>query len=547
MAVQITVANFAAVCNLVCQLVAYPQSLDPAGSPDLKHGQMRAAVNDALQELLNIYDWQDLTKDGSIDVVADFPGQAEKSFPLPEDFYRFVDQTQWVNGQRWPAAGPVSPQEWKAYVVEGMAPVTTLYWQIRQDRIWFLAPPTTSMNFAFFYMSVAQVIDETDSTLLKNIAAKNGDRFLLDSYLITLLARKKWLEWNSMDTGAATADFNTAFNSRVGADKGAPVLNLSRRGRGVCTPLGFGVPASGFGAPGATPGIDITNFYTKAESDARFLTQAEADALYLSAVAAALLYEPLLGHPSADGYLLSSTAAGVRSWIPAPTGGGGPIAASGVTNTPAGGIASTDVQAALNELDSEKSNVGHGHTASGIANTPAGNIASTDVQGALNELDSEKAATVHTHAASGVTNTPAGNIAATDVQAALNELDTEKAPKADPTFTGRATFQGYKETVITASGTSFSPDPTTGTMFVYTTTGAATLTLPTPVAGVSFTVDIIFGGAHALTVSGGGTVRWPGGSAPTFTSATGKRDSLGFKSTDTTNTHASVIGQNYAA
>lgn len=80
------------------------------------------------------------------------------------------------------------------------------------------------------------------------------------------------------------------------------------------------------------------------------------------------------------------------------------------------------------------------HPASAITNTPAGNLAATTVQAALNELDTEKEATgtaaaavsAHTgdgtdaHAASAITNTPAGNIAATTVQAAINELDSEK-------------------------------------------------------------------------------------------------------------------------
>jgi hypothetical protein len=33
--------------------------------------------------------------------------------------------------------------------------------------------------------------------------------------------------------------------------------------------------------------------------------------------------EPALGNPAADGHVLRSTAAGVRSWTPAPTGGAG--------------------------------------------------------------------------------------------------------------------------------------------------------------------------------------------------------------------------------
>lgn len=122
-------------------------------------------------------------------------------------------------------------------------------------------------------------------------------------------------------------------------------------------------------------------------------------------------------------------------------------AASAITNTPAGGIAATTVQAAINELDTEKATVtalsnhtgaaAGAHAATAISNTPAGGISATTVQAAINELDTEKATTAalsaHTgaasgaHAASAISNTPAGNIAATDVQSALNELDSEKA------------------------------------------------------------------------------------------------------------------------
>ncbi len=48
------------------------------------------------------------------------------------------------------------------------------------------------------------------------------------------------------------------------------------------------------------------------------------------------LYEPSLGNPSVDGYILSSTIAGVRSWVAQATGGGGGGAPSG----PAGGVLS---------------------------------------------------------------------------------------------------------------------------------------------------------------------------------------------------------------
>ena len=84
-------------------------------------------------------------------------------------------------------------------------------------------------------------------------------------------------------------------------------------------------------------------------------------------------------------------------------------AGTAITNTPAGSIAATTVQAAINELDSEKASTGSvstvasdlsnhltdtgdAHDASAISTVAAGNLAATDVQAALNELDTEKLA-----------------------------------------------------------------------------------------------------------------------------------------------------------
>ena len=93
-----------------------------------------------------------------------------------------------------------------------------------------------------------------------------------------------------------------------------------------------------------------------------------------------------------------------------------------------------------------------------IGNTPAGTIAATTVQAALNEIVTDMAAAA---GAANVGNTPAGNIAATTVQAALNELDTEKAklagdaaqPFSASTFTGA--LVGNATTANRAANTFF--------------------------------------------------------------------------------------------
>lgn len=141
----------------------------------------------------------------------------------------------------------------------------------------------------------------------------------------------------------------------------------------------------------------------------------------------------------------------------------GDYTATQVTNTPAGSIAATTVQAAVNELDGDVqaaqadatqalsdaaaaqadidnhiSDATDAHDASAISSVPAGNLAATDVQGALNELQSDvdtRATTTalnnhindtsDAHDASAISVVPTGNLAATDVQAALVELQDD--------------------------------------------------------------------------------------------------------------------------
>lgn len=72
-------------------------------------------------------------------------------------------------------------------------------------------------------------------------------------------------------------------------------------------------------------------------------------------------------------------------------------------------------------------------TASDIANAPAGNISSTDVQSAINELDTEKALSTHTHLLADITDS--GTAAAIDVGTSANEVvqldGTAKIPAVD--------------------------------------------------------------------------------------------------------------------
>lgn len=85
----------------------------------------------------------------------------------------------------------------------------------------------------------------------------------------------------------------------------------------------------------------------------------------------------------------------------------------------------------------------------------------------------------------------------------------------------------YTETISSSTG-STTINLSNGTIFIVTTNGSNTITLPSSVSGKSFVVAIDFGGTHTVTWAGGTSIEWPGGTAPSLTSESGKIDVISF-------------------
>ena len=141
-------------------------------------------------------------------------------------------------------------------------------------------------------------------------------------------------------------------------------------------------------------------------------------------------------------------------------------------------------------------------------------------------------------AATGVLNTaktmPSGTVVGTtDTQTLTNKTLT------NPTVTN------YVETLFNPSaGSAFTVDLGNGTVQKLTTNANMTVTLPSSVAGKSFVIIVAYGGAHSVTFTGGTSLLWAGGTAPTGTAVNGKEDIFSFFC-DGTATYGAIIGQNY--
>jgi len=241
-------STLSAIVQNVASMVAFPVPADPAGDPDPTVQQFVQAANMAGIELLTMYDWQELIKNYQIPITATFNGQKEKAFPLPEDFFDWIDQTNWNATTQFPSLGPVSAQMWQQLLIRTTLPTLSFYWQVRDNMIYVLAPPNSPQTMNVFYMSQAWVRDQDDPTLYKNRITKNGDVALLDATMITLYTRVKWLEMKGLDSAAAMRDFQIAYENRKGSAKGAPVLSMARDFRFPYIQPLTNTPDTGFGA-----------------------------------------------------------------------------------------------------------------------------------------------------------------------------------------------------------------------------------------------------------------------------------------------------------
>ena len=234
----------------VATMVGLNKPQDPAGSSDANIQQIVSAVNQAAQDMFNLYDWQQLVKKYEVEIKADEPGQREKSFDLPPDFWCFIDQTQWNKDTRLPAIGPISPQMWMQINVRMPMVVLTFLWQIRDDKLWVQSPPTDGQTLTFMYISRGWCKDGDDASLLKNMAEKNEDVVMFDRYLTILLARAKWQSMKGLDASSAMQDFRMNYEIRKGKREGAPVLStVTGSGLPLLNML-TNVPDTGYGIMG---------------------------------------------------------------------------------------------------------------------------------------------------------------------------------------------------------------------------------------------------------------------------------------------------------
>ncbi len=162
---------------------------------------------------------------------------AKDTFPVPSDFRKFINQTQWDRTNNWPMNGPVSPQEyqWAASGIVTIGPRERFRQVVMTTglpgvRIW--PPPTAAdapATLSYEYISSYWVLSNASPPVRKGSVTADTDTFIFpDDLMIASLKARMWRA-NGFDSTALDQDFRRIFTKNAGTDGGARVLNASRR------------------------------------------------------------------------------------------------------------------------------------------------------------------------------------------------------------------------------------------------------------------------------------------------------------------------------
>ena len=220
------------ICNRVAVEVGLTPVSDVFASEDPAFVQLTYLLTTAVQELMEMYPWQILTRQFQHTTVQDEVGIID----LPNDFAYMIDQTGWERRENVPLIGPLSPQDWT--FLEGRDLVgSTIYASFRFDQNKFTIFPNDPMpvglDINFEYISRNLItIAATNPVEYTDEAEKPGDTPQFPPHLITRLLKAKFQEAKGFDSQKAEDNFWQAFYSWSGKDNSAAILNVGRAWRG---------------------------------------------------------------------------------------------------------------------------------------------------------------------------------------------------------------------------------------------------------------------------------------------------------------------------
>jgi hypothetical protein len=170
-------------------------------------------------------------------------GQAK--YPMPSDFRRMIDKTNFNKSNRWANLGPKSPQEWQwlksSYITGG----PRVRFRIMGNEIVFWPMPTVNnLVMGFEYQSNAWVLKADGTPQTRYLS--DTDTCVFPDALMVLAAKAGYQDAKGLDSSASAALFQRELSKFKGVESGADTLSLAPQVSSMLINLS-NLPDSGFG------------------------------------------------------------------------------------------------------------------------------------------------------------------------------------------------------------------------------------------------------------------------------------------------------------
>ena len=212
------------IVNHVAVEVGMTQVASVFSSADPAFRQLTTLLTTCVQELMEMYDWQILTRSYAYTTGVGETGD----LALPSDFDSMIPQTGWERSENGPLIGPLSAQDW-TYLLGRDLVGSTIYASFRLDQNQFRIfpndpmPEGLSINFEYISRNLIQIASAP--TTYTDTASMDADVVMFSPHMIRSMLKMKFLDAKGFDSTKASDAFWSAFEANTGKDNSAPILN----------------------------------------------------------------------------------------------------------------------------------------------------------------------------------------------------------------------------------------------------------------------------------------------------------------------------------
>lgn len=210
-----------------CQRQGLPSPSVVMSSQDDQILQIKALLEELLDDLVVRHNWQNVTYESTFTSVA-AESQGDLSTLAPIAYYKVLNETIYDRTRKLPIFGPRSARDWAAMQA---IPLTGPYYQYRvlgnQLKVFPTMPAGHTLSFE--YVSRALILDSTNSDPVAKYRQTfnlDSNTFLVPDSLVLIGLRYKWKQEKGFAYSQEFEDFEARLAQEINGDGTKPRLMM---------------------------------------------------------------------------------------------------------------------------------------------------------------------------------------------------------------------------------------------------------------------------------------------------------------------------------